>query len=231
MGKKQTLWSRMTNIFAANAHYALNKADKSEAAMQHTLRKYTNQIVDAEASVARVIALQKQREKDLAKLNESIEKLGKMVTSAVEATKNEKDPVKAGKLENTAIDLALKLDAQKAQAKTLQTTIKDQAPKITELQESLDQMRQHKTNLENDLSLLAARKNAVDAQKNMVEAMRVFDGSDVSSEMTRFEEHISMEESKVEAAQELRNSSPEARYEALVGEGTSREDMKRKLGL
>ena len=95
----------MTNIFTANAHYALNKADKSEASMQHTLRKYTNQIVDAEASVARVIALQKQREKDL-------EKLGEMVTSAVEAAKNEKDPVKAGKLENTAIDLALKQKAQ-----------------------------------------------------------------------------------------------------------------------
>ena len=72
---------------------------------KHTLRKYTNQIVDAEASVARVIALQKQREKDL-------EKLGEMVTSAVEAAKNEKDPVKAGKLENTAIDLALKQKAQ-----------------------------------------------------------------------------------------------------------------------
>jgi hypothetical protein len=231
MGKKQTLWSRMTNIFTANAHYALNKAENSEAAMQHTLRKYTNQIVDAEASVARVIALQKQREKDLAKLNESIEKLGKMVTSAVEATKNEKDPVKAGKLENTAIDLALKLDAQKAQAKTLQTTIKEQAPGITKLEAELNQMRQHKTNLENDLSLLTARKNTVDAQKNMAEAMRVFDGSDVSSDMARFEEHISMEESKVEAAQDLRNSSPEARYEALVGADTSREEMKRKLGL
>lgn len=231
MGKKQTVWSRFTNIFTANAHYALNKAENSEAAMQHTLRKYTNQIVDAEASVARVIALQKQREKDLAKLNESIEKLGEMVPSAVEAAKNEKDSVKAGKLENAAIDLALKLDAQKAQAKALQAAIDDQAPKITELQESLDQMRQHKTNLENDLSLLAARKNTVDAQKNMAEAMRVFDGSDVSSDMARFEEHISMEESKVEAAQELRNSSPEARYEALVGKDTSREDMRRQLGL
>ena len=113
----------------------------------------------------------------------------------------------------------------------MQTTIKDQAPKITELQESLDQMRQHKTNLENDLSLLAARKNAVDAQKNMVEAMRVFDGSDVSSKMTRFEEHVSMEESKVEAAQELRNSSPEARYEALMGESATRADIARELGL
>lgn len=231
MGKKQTVWSRFTNIFAANAHYALNKAENSEAAMQHTLRKYTNQIVDAEASVARVIALQKQREKDLAKLNESIEKLGKMVPSAVEAAKNEKDPVKAGKLENTAIDLALKLDAQKAQAKALQKAIDDQAPGITKLEAELNQMRQHKTNLENDLSLLSARKNTVEAQKNMAEAMRVFDGSDVSSDVARFEEHISMEESKVEAAQELRNSSPEARYEALVGADTSREEMKRNLGL
>lgn len=231
MGKKQTLWSRMTNIFTANAHYALNKAENSEAAMQHTLRKYTNQIVDAEATVARVIALQKQREKDLAKLNESIEKLGKMVTSAVEAAKNEKDQGKAGKLENTAIDLGLKLEAQKAQAKTLQAAIDDQAPKIVKLQEDLNRMRQHKTNLENDLSLLAARKHTVDAQKNMVEAMRVFDGSDVSSDMARFEEHISMEESKIEAAQELHNSSPEARYEALVGKDTSREDMRRQLGL
>lgn len=190
----------MTNIFTANAHYALNKAENSEAAMQHTLRKYTNKIVDVEALVARVIALQKQREKDLAKLNESIEKLGKMVPSAVEAAKNEKDPVKAGKLENTAIDLALKLDAQKAQAKALQKAIDDQALGITKLEAELNQMRQHKTNLENDLSLLAARKNTVDAQKNMVEAMRVFDGSDVSSDLARFEEHISMEESKVEAA-------------------------------
>lgn len=231
MGKKQTVWSRFTNIFAANAHHALDKAEKSEASMQHALRKYTNQIVDAEASVARVIALQKQREKDLAKLNESIEKLGKMVPSAVEAAKNEKDPIKAGKLENAAIDLALKLDAQKAQAKVLQAAIDDQAPKITGLQEDLNRMRRHKTNLENDLSLLSARKNTVDAQKNMAEAMRVFDGSDVSSDMARFEEHISMEESKVEAAQELRNSSPEARYEALMGEDTSREEMKRKLGL
>lgn len=231
MGKKQTVWSRFTNIFAANAHYALNKAEKSEAAMQHTLRKYTNQIVDAETSVTRVIALQKQREKDLAKLNESIEKLGKMVTSAVEAAKNEKEPVKAGKLENAAIDLALKLDAQKAQAEALQAAIDDQTPKIVKLQEDLNRMRQHKTNLENDLSLLAARKNTVEAQKNMAEAMRVFDGSDVSSDVVRFEEHISMEESKVEAAQELRNSSPEARYEALVGADTSREEMKRKLGL
>ena len=57
------------NIFAANAHHALDKAEKSEASMQHTLRKYTNQIVDAETSVTRVIALQKQREQDLVKLN------------------------------------------------------------------------------------------------------------------------------------------------------------------
>ena len=34
MGKKQTVWSRFTNIFTANAHYALNKAENSEAAMQ-----------------------------------------------------------------------------------------------------------------------------------------------------------------------------------------------------
>ena len=231
MGKKQTVWSRFTNIFAANAHHALDKAEKSEASMQHALRKYTNQIVDAEASVARVIALQNQREKDLAKLNESIEKLGKMVPSAVEAAKNEKDPVKADALKNNAIDLALKQKAQKAQAEALQAAIDDQAPKITGLQEDLNRMRRHKTNLENDLSLLSARKNTVDAQKNMAEAMRVFDGSDVSSDMARFEEHISMEESKVEAAQELRNSSPEARYEALMGEDTSREEMKRKLGL
>lgn len=86
-----------------------------------------------------------------------------MVTSAVEAAKNEKDQGKAGKLENTAIDLGLKLEAQKAQAKALQAVIDDQAPKIVKLQEDLNRMRQHKTNLENDLSLLAARKHTVDA--------------------------------------------------------------------
>lgn len=231
MGEKQTLWSRMKNVFTANAHYALDKAENSEASMQHTLRKYTNQIVDAESDVTRVIALQKQREKDLAKLNESIEKLGEMVTSAVEAVKNEKDEAKTDALKNTAIDLALKQEAQKTKAEALQVAIAEQAPKIAKLQEDLNQMRQYRDDLKNNLSLLAARKSTVDAQKNMVEAMRVFDGSDVSSDLARFEGHISMEESKVEAAQELRNSSPEARYEALVGADTSREEMKRKLGL
>ena len=231
MGKKQTVWSRFTNIFAANAHHALDKAEKSEAAMQHALRKYTNKIVDVENDVTEVIALQKQREQDLVKLNMEVEKLDKMVTSAVEASKNEKDQVKADALKNNAIDLALKQKAQKAQAEALQATIDDQAPKIDELKENLDRMRQYRDELKNNLSLLAARKNTVDAQKNMAEAMCVFDGSDVSSEMARFEEHISMEESRIEAAQELRNSSPEARYEALVGEGTTRADIARELGL
>ena len=40
-----------------------------------------------------------------------------------------------------------------------------------------------------------------------------------------------MEESKVEAAQELRNSSPESRYEALMGESATRADIARELGL
>lgn len=154
-----------------------------------------------------------------------------MVTSAVEASKNEKDPVKADALKNNAIDLALKQKAQKAQAEALQATIDDQAPKIDKLKENLDRMRQYRDELKNNLSLLSARKNTVDAQKNMAEAMRVFDGSDVSSDMARFEEHISMEESKVEAAQELRNSSPEARYEALMGESATRADIAREIGL
>lgn len=231
MGKKQTVWSRFTNIFAANAHHALDKAEKSEASMQHALRKYTNKIVDVENDVTEVIALQKQREQDLVKLNMEVEKLDKMVTSAVEASKNEKDSVKADALKNNAIDLALKQKAQKAQAEALQATIDDQAPKIAKLKENLDRMRQYRDELKNNLSLLAARKNTVDAQKNMAEAMRVFDGSDVSSEMARFEEHISMEESKVEAAQELRNSSPESRYEVLMGESATRADIARELGL
>ena len=231
MGKKQTVWSRFTNIFAANAHHALDKAEKSEAAMQHILRKYTNKIVDVENDVTEVIALQKQREQDLVKLNTEVEKLDKMVTSAVEASKNEKDPVKADALKNNAIDLALKQKAQKAQAEALQATIDDQAPKIDKLKENLDRMRQYRDELKNNLSLLAARKNTVEAQKNMAEAMRVFDGSDVSSDVARFEEHISMEESKVEAAQELRNSSPESRYEALMGESATRADIARELGL
>ena len=231
MGKKQTVWSRFTNIFAANAHYALDKAEKSEASMQHILRKYTNKIVDVENDVTEVIALQKQREQDLVKLNMEVEKLDKMVTSAVEASKNEKEPGRADTLKNNAIDLALKQKAQKAQAEALQATIDDQAPKIDKLKENLDRMRQYRDELKNNLSLLSARKNTVDAQKNMAEAMRVFDNSDVSSDMARFEEHISMEESKVEAAQELRNSSPEARYEALMGESATRADIARELGL
>lgn len=70
--KKQSIFSRFTNLTKANLNHLISKAEDPEKMLDQLVREYTNNVVEAERAAAKVLGGLHKLENDLDKANAAV---------------------------------------------------------------------------------------------------------------------------------------------------------------
>lgn len=203
---KETIFTRITRLAKANINALIDKAEDPEKMLDQMIRDYTNNIREAEATVAQTIGNLRLMERDYEDYQKEAQENG---TKALAAS-NKADTLRAtgniaeaDKFDNLAkLALNKQLQAEKSAA-NLEPTIASQTQVVNQLKDGLEKMRTKLDEVKYKRDELTARHKTAQAQSQVNEALKSIDVLDPTSEMSRFEEKVRREEAKVIGQQEI----------------------------
>lgn len=216
---KQSIFGRIAQLAKANINALLDAAEDPAMMLDQMVRDYTDNIAEAESSIAQTIGnlrlLEQDHEEDVANAKDWG---GKALAASQKADelRSGGNTADADKFDNLAkVALGRQLAAEK-EAKAAEPTIASQTEVVDKLKAGLDGMRAKLTELSSKRDELIARAKTAQAQQQVMDAMKSIDILDPTSEIHRFEEKIRREEAKVLGQQELAASSLDAQFEQLA---------------
>ena len=141
---KETIFTRITRLAKANINALIDKAEDPEKMLDQMIRDYTNNIREAEATVAQTIGNLRLMERDYEDYQKEAQENG---TKALAAS-NKADTLRAAgntaeadKFDNLAkLALNKQLQAEKSAA-NLEPTIASQTQVVNQLKDGLENMR------------------------------------------------------------------------------------------
>lgn len=230
--KKQSIFSRFTNLTKANLNHLISKAEDPEKMLDQMVRDYTNKVVEAESATTKVLGGLHKLENDLDKANAAVADWGAKAElaskKAQKATKNSGEKAEFLNLAKEALRNQIQAEANVTR---LEGQIEVQKKNAESLKNNLAQMKNELSEVKSKRDDLVARKRIADAQASMQNAMSDFNVADPTSAISNYEEVISRQEAEVQGWQDLADSSIEGRFKALEEEGQEAELEKRLKAL
>jgi phage shock protein A len=223
---KQTIFGRVSQLAKANINAMLDSAEDPGKMLDQLIRDYSNNISEAEQSIAQTIGNLRMMEDDQKQDIQAAAEWGKKALAAsqrADQIRASGDIAEADKFDNLAkIALGKQMESEN-QVKTAQATIDSQREVTGKLKTGLDQMKSKLTDMKTKRDSLIARAKTAQAQNQVQEAVKSIDILDPTSEVSRFEEKVKREEAKVRGAAELASSSLDAQFENLGNLGDEME--------
>lgn len=222
---KQSIFGRIAQLAKANINALLDSAEDPQKMLDQMVRDYTNSIADAEGAIAETIGNLRMLEEDH---REDVAAGGEWGRKALAASRKADELRTAGsttdadRFDNLAkIALGRQLQSEN-EAKAAEPQIASQTTVVEQLKTGLNAMKQKLNQLSSKRAELIARSKTVQAQTQVMDAVKSIDIMDPTSEVSRFEDKIRREEARVRGAQELAASSLDAQFESLedIGELT-----------
>ncbi|GER24325.1 membrane protein [Zafaria cholistanensis] len=223
---KKSLFGRIAQLVKANANSAIDASEDPQKMLDQMVRDYTNNIAEAEASVAQTIGnlrlLQDDHREDL----RTAEDWGRKALAAsakadeFRAAGGLADAAKFDELARVAIGRQLQHEKE---ARDAEPTIAAQEEIVAKLKAGLEAMKAKRAQLVAKRDELVARSRTAAAQNQMMDAVKSVDLLDPAGEVGRFEEKIRREEARVRGAAELAASSLDGQFEELENLGEASE--------
>lgn len=190
------LFKRLRDITMATINDMLDKAEDPVKMLEQYLRDMEADIIDAEAAVAKQIAVEKRFKQQMDEAREMVEKRQQQAEKAVLAGNDE--------LAKKAL-----MDKKEQQAKLDSFTEQYITAKghADLLREQLSQMKDEYNKLKNKKDLLIARAEAAKAQKSINQAMSGFGTNNAARGFERMENKVLQLEAEAQASGELRAKS------------------------
>lgn len=223
---KQTIFGRVTQLAKANINAMLDSAEDPGKMLDQLIRDYSNNISEAEQSIAQTIGNLRMMEDDQKQDVRAADEWGKKALAAsqrADQLRASGNTAEADKFDNLAkVAIGKQMESENT-VKTAQATIDTQREVTDKLKTGLEQMKSKLTEMKTKRDSLIARAKTAQAQNQVQEAVKSVDILDPTSEVSRFEEKVRREEAKVRGAAELASSSLDAQFESLGNLGDDME--------
>jgi phage shock protein A len=223
---KQTIFGRVSQLARANINAMLDSAEDPAKMLDQLIRDYSNNISEAEQSIAQTIGNLRMMEDDQKQDTQAAREWGQKALAAsqrADQLRTAGNAAEADKFDNLAkVAIGKQMDSEN-QVKTAQATIDSQREVTDKLKTGLDQMKSKLTEMRDKRDSLIARAKTAQAQNQVQQAVKSIDIMDPTSEVSRFEEKVKREEAKVRGAAELASSSLDAQFESLGDVGKDME--------
>lgn len=223
---KQSIFGRIAQLAKANINALLDSAEDPKKMLDQMVRDYTNNIAEAETAIAQTIGnlrmMQEDHAEDVRTANDWGQK-ALAASSKADEFRTAGKTADADKFDNLA-KVALQRQMQSEnEAKTAEPTIASQTEVVEKLKSGLTQMKQKLSELQSKRNELVARQKTAHAQASVNDAIKSIDIMDPTSEVSRFEEKVRLEEARVRGQQELASSSLDAQFDQLTDLGEQTE--------
>jgi phage shock protein A len=215
---KQSIFGRITQLAKANINSLLDSAEDPQMMLDQMVRDYTASIADAESAIAETIGNLRLLEDDYREDVEAGAEWGRKAMAAsrkgdeLRAAGNTVDADRFDSLARVALGRQLQSEKEARQA---EPQIASQTAVVEQLKTGLNAMKEKLAQLASKRNELVARSKSAKAQTQVMDAVKSIDIMDPTSEVSRFEEKIRREESRVRGAQELSASSLDRQFESL----------------
>jgi phage shock protein A len=223
---KQTIFGRVTQMAKANINAMLDSAEDPGKMLDQLIRDYSNNISEAEQSIAQTIGNLRLMEDDQKQDMRAAQEWGAKALAASQRGDQLRaagNMAEADKFDNLAkVALGKQLEAEN-QVKAAQASIDPQRDVTEKLKTGLEQMKSKLNEMKTKRDSLIARAKTAQAQNQVQQAVKSVDILDPTSEVSRFEEKVRREEAKVRGASELASSSLDAQFESLGNLGNEME--------
>ncbi len=190
------LFSRMRDISMSQLNHLLDKAEDPVKMLEQYMADMEEDIVEAEKSVAKQIALEKKMHRQL---TEAEEMVGKRQTQAMQALEQENEDLARKALEDKK--------RHQSKADDLQAQWQVAKENADKLKGQLQQMKDEYETLKGKKQTLQARAEAAKAQKNINQAFSGIGSGSARKGFDKMEEKVMTLESEAEASNELRSGS------------------------
>jgi phage shock protein A len=223
---KQTIFGRVTQMAKANINAMLDSAEDPGKMLDQLIRDYSNNISEAEQSIAQTIGNLRMQEDDQKQDIQNASDWGKKALAASQRgdqLRASGNTAEADKFDNLAkVAIGKQMEAEN-QVKTAQATLDSQRDVTDKLKTGLEQMKSKLTEMKTKRDSLIARAKTAQAQNQVQQAVKSIDILDPTSEVSRFEDKVKREEAKARGAAELASSSLDAQFESLGNLGDEME--------
>ncbi len=188
------LFKRLRDLTMASVNDLLDKAEDPVKMLNQFLRDMEEDIQEAEAAVAKQIALEK-------KFKQQVEEAQEMVT------RREEQALKALEQGNEELARRALQDKKEHQARLDEMTKQYDVAKANadQLRTQLEEMKDEFGKMKNKREVLVARAEAAKAQKQINQAMSGFGTDNAAKGFSRMEEKVLQLEAEAEASSELRS--------------------------
>jgi phage shock protein A len=214
---KQSILGRISQLLKANINSLIDQAEDPQLMLDQLVRDFTNNISDAESAVAQTIGnLRMQQDHD-----EDVAAAADWGHKAIAASKKADElrasgnPTDADKFDNLAKIALGKQISSENEAKDVEPTIASQSATVEQLKTGLDGMHAKLAELISKRDELVARSKTVQAQSQVLDAVKSIDVMDPTSELGRFEDKVRRQEAMVAGQQELAASSLDSQFQSL----------------
>jgi phage shock protein A len=218
MAKKQSILGRIATLTRANINALIDSAEDPEKMLDQMIRDYTESIREAEAAVSQTIGNLRLIERDRDEDARAAQDWGRKALTAsqrADQLRGEGNATEADRFDNLAkVAISRQITAEEEVA-AVEPTITAQNQVVDQLKTGLNDMNQKLVELKSKRDQLVARSKSAQAQNQVADALGAIDIMDPTSELSRFEEKVRREESRVLGRQELAASSVDAQFESL----------------
>lgn len=208
------IFKRLRDLTMASINDLLDKAEDPVKMLNQFLRDMEEDILEAEAAVAKQIAIEKKFKQQADEAEDMVKRRGEQAMKALEQGNEE--------LARKALQDKKEHQARYEEMKRQYDIAKANAD---QLRGQLDEMKDEFTKMKNKKDLLVARAEAAKAQKQINQAMTGFGVDNAAKGFDRMTEKVMQLEAEAEASKDLRASKRTLDDElSLLGENDGVED-------
>lgn len=206
----ETILGRIGQLLRANVNAMLDSAEDPEKMLDQLVRDFTNNIAEAEQSVAQTIGNLRLLEDDNREAQAAYADWGGKAAAAsrkadeMRAAGNTAEADRFDELAKIALRRQLSFESQLA---TFKTQIDQQTITTNQLKDGLNKMRAKREELVQKRDELVARAKMAQAQMQVQTAVKNASVMDPTSDLHRFEERIRRQEAMAKGMAEVSASS------------------------
>jgi len=208
------LFKRVSDNIRANLNSLLDKAEDPEKMLDQYLRDMEEDIVDAEAAVARQLAV---AWKFKAQWDDALAMVEKREAQAIEALKKDREDLARKALEDKKVNM-VKAEDYRLQYENCHTMAEQLRSELKEMKHEYEKLRVKR-------DTLVARVQSAKAQKEIHGVMSGFGKDSARRNFDRMEDKVLRMEAEAQVAGDLKDKSLDRELEAL---GNS-EDLEKEL--